>query len=139
MGGHFYCEAMAWLPDWKWKQQQAQKKGGSKGGKTWQKKPWSGGKTWQKKPWQKSFKGNDPKKTVWIGDIPQGATFKELKELGDQCGECKWAEVYKHKGKNTGAIGFASAAEAAAAISSLNGAMVGNVMISADSWDRKSK
>merc|ERR1712151_238593 len=124
-------------------QQQAHKKGG--GGKGWQQKQsWGkggGGKGWSGgggKGWQKK-KGNDPKKTVWIGDIPDGATFKELKELGDQCGGCKWAEVYKFKGKSTGAIGFATAEAAESAISSLNGALIGGTSITADSWERRKK
>merc|ERR1712151_908479 len=126
MGGAFLKKAMGWLPDWKWKQQ---KKGGGKG---WQKKTWGGNK------WKKTNRVNTSK-TIWIGNIPPGATFKELKELGDQVGGCKWAEVYKFKGKNTGAIGFASAEEAANAIPSLNGALIGGQSISADSWNRKSK
>merc|ERR1712187_646002 len=102
-----------WLPDWKWRQQ---KKGGGKG-------------------WKKQYKKTDPSKTVWIGDIPDGSTFKELKALGDQCGGCKWAE----KWKDTGAIGFASAEEAAAAVASLNGALIGGKAIVADAWEKKSK
>merc|ERR1711879_821277 len=103
--------------------QQKQSWGKGGGGKGWS---GGGGKGWQKK------KGNDPKKTVWIGDIPDGATFKELKELGDQCGGCKWAEVYTNKGKGTGAIGFASTEERDAAVFSLNGALIGKAMIQAD-------
>merc|ERR1711953_1099709 len=80
------------------------------GGGGWQKKSWSSGGGGG--GWKKGYKNDNgkvnPKLTVWVGDIPNGVTFKELKELGDQCGGCKWAEIYKWKGKNTGAIGFAS-------------------------------
>merc|ERR1712014_455300 len=104
--GRFFKDAMAWLPDWKWKQKK---------------------------------KGVDASKTVWIGEVPDGATFKELKALGDQVGGCKWAEVYKFKGKSTGAIGFASPAEAANAIPSLNSALIGGQAITADSWEKMTK
>merc|ERR1712061_603002 len=81
---------------------------------------------------------------LWVG----GGTVYSLvllpwispeKELGDQCGGCKWAEVYKFKGKTTGAIGFATAEDAASAISSLNGALIGGTSITADSWERGKK
>merc|ERR1712232_567133 len=108
-----------------------QKQGGGKGGGGggWKKPSWQNNKKWGKKK-----KGNDASKTIWVGNIPAGATFKELKELGDQCGGCKWAEVYKNKGKGTGAIGFASPEEAMAAIASLNGALIGGKSITADTW-----
>merc|ERR1712187_173841 len=117
--------------------------GGSKesGGGDWQKKKWGGGGGgWKQNKFGKN-KNNKvfPEKTIWVGDIPEGATFKELKALGDQCGGCKWAEVYKYKGKNTGAIAFASEAEAVVAISSLNGALIGGQVITVDAWDKKSK
>merc|ERR1711879_745951 len=94
---------------------------------------WSKGGGFKKK--SKIF----PEKTVWVGDLPDGCTLKELKELGDQCGDCKWAEVYKFKGKNTGAIGFASAEAALTAVGSLNGALIGGQSISCDSWEKMKK
>merc|ERR1712048_384460 len=105
----------------------------------WQPKKWGKGGGWKKSTWGNKKSKVDASKTVWVGDIPQGATFKELKALGDQCGACKWAEVYKFKGKNTGAIGFASADDAAAAIPSLNGALIGGKAITADSWEKAKK
>merc|ERR1711870_230992 len=105
----------------------------------WQPKQWGKGGGGKKNTWGKKKSNVDASKTIWVGDIPEGATFKELKALGDQCGGCKWAEVYKYKGKNTGAIAFASEAEALVAISSLNGAMIGGQVITVDAWDKKSK
>merc|ERR1712019_217510 len=102
-----------WLPDHIWKKQQ---KGNGKGGGGWKS---GGGGGWKKK----TNSVVNPKKTVWIGGIPDKATYKELKELGDQCGGCVWAEVYKNKGKGTGAIGFASEEARDTAVPSLNGAM----------------
>merc|ERR1711964_501496 len=100
---------MGWLPDWKWKQQQAQKKGGGKG-------------------WQKKSSVN-PKTTLWIGNIADGVTFKDLKAHCDQAGNCKWAEVYKNKGKGTGAVGYASADEAASAVPMLNGSLLNGMSL----------
>mmetsp|Transcript_6796 Transcript_6796/g.10969 ORF Transcript_6796/g.10969 Transcript_6796/m.10969 type:complete len:157 (-) Transcript_6796:41-511(-) len=156
---------MVWLPDWKWKQQQAQKKGGAtKGaskGEAWKpkwepKKPAWTPKTWTPKTWTPQFqkwggkggkggkgwrrrKGNDPNKTIWVGGLPDGATYQALKDHGAQAGETKWAECYKNKGKGTGAIGYATAEEAAAAVGLLNGSIFGGSQITADSWEKQQK
>jgi len=113
-------------------------KGGSKGSwdasSSWGgsgKGGWKGGKGGKGKGGS-SF--GDPAKLVWIGQVPEGATFKELLDLGKQVGTAKWAEV---KRGNTGVIAFATAEEATAAIGALNGFQLGVGQIIADAWASK--
>mmetsp|Transcript_93022 Transcript_93022/g.161693 ORF Transcript_93022/g.161693 Transcript_93022/m.161693 type:complete len:122 (+) Transcript_93022:75-440(+) len=120
---------MVWLPDWKWKQQQSAKKGKGGGG-SWSKGKGKGG------GWKKKSK-IDPKKTIWVGGLPEGITYEDLKSHGEQAGTAKWAEVYKGKGKGTGAIGYATAEEAATAVGLLNGSILGGSAIQADSWEKQ--
>ena len=95
----------------------------------------------QKSGWGKGFgKGGKGKrnnihgaKTVWIGGIAEGTQYKELLELGQTVGGAKWAEVWK----GTGAIGFGTEEEAAAAIPLLNGQVLGTSTIQADKWGTK--
>eukprot|EP00928_Gymnodinium_smaydae_P011352 TRINITY_DN141_c0_g4_i1.p1 TRINITY_DN141_c0_g4~~TRINITY_DN141_c0_g4_i1.p1 ORF type:complete len:132 (-),score=28.88 TRINITY_DN141_c0_g4_i1:85-480(-) len=84
-------------------------------------------------------KAVDTSKTIWVGNIPEGCTYSDLLTHAKQAGNAKWAEVYKHKGAGTGAIGFASAEEATQAIMALNGSMVGNSVIQCDAWARAKK
>merc|ERR1712129_384974 len=113
-----------WMPDWKWNQQQQQKKGGGKGGG---------------KGWGKPKKGNDPDKTLWVGNVAAGTTYQDLKAHCEQAGACKWAEVYKNKGKGTGAVGFSSQEEAQAAVPMLNGSLLNGTAIQVDSWEKQRK
>eukprot|EP00927_Polykrikos_kofoidii_P067478 TRINITY_DN62967_c0_g1_i1.p1 TRINITY_DN62967_c0_g1~~TRINITY_DN62967_c0_g1_i1.p1 ORF type:complete len:239 (+),score=39.48 TRINITY_DN62967_c0_g1_i1:109-825(+) len=76
---------------------------------------------------------SDPSRTVWVGDLPDGADYTDLLAVARRVGNAKWAEVLK----GTGAVGFATPEEAAAAVSSLDGATVGNRTISCDMWSRK--
>lgn len=129
----------------KWTGKQSPK-GGSKGGK--------GGKVVQvvyeyvpvwKPQFQKKGKGKGKKgkgkkadisKCVWINGVPEGTTFKDLMELGKQAGDCKWAEVLK---KGQGLLQFASADEVPAAVTSLQGAQIGDATIEADKWEKGEK
>merc|ERR1719443_2413192 len=77
----------------------------------------------------------DGTKAVWLGNLPEEATFQELMELGKQVGTPTWAEKKK---ANTGYILFKTAAEATSAITTLNGAYVGDNEIEADKWTGKS-
>mmetsp|Transcript_57248 Transcript_57248/g.149943 ORF Transcript_57248/g.149943 Transcript_57248/m.149943 type:complete len:237 (-) Transcript_57248:44-754(-) len=107
-------------------------KGGGGGGGTWQpqfEKSWDNGKGKGKG----KKKIQNPGKTVWIGQIPEGTEYPELLELAKSCGDAKWAEVWK----GTGAVGFATEDEAQAAIAQLNGAALGNGSILADKWGTK--
>merc|ERR1711862_115341 len=108
---------------------------GGGGGKSWS--PWQ--PMFEKQDWGKGwgkgfggFKGKgkgkkkqiDTTKTIWIGNVPEGTTYQELKAHGEQAGGAKWAEVFNNKGKGTGAIGYSSAEEAAAAVAILNGTVL---------------
>merc|ERR1712146_83712 len=96
-------------------------KGGGKGwsqggGGGWQKPQWSkgGGKGWRK---QSKI---DTSKTLWVGNIAAGVTFQSLKTHCEQAGPVLWAEVYQHKGKGTGALGYKTAQQAADALPTLS-------------------
>eukprot|EP00930_Biecheleria_cincta_P013173 TRINITY_DN1188_c0_g1_i1.p1 TRINITY_DN1188_c0_g1~~TRINITY_DN1188_c0_g1_i1.p1 ORF type:complete len:151 (-),score=41.48 TRINITY_DN1188_c0_g1_i1:420-872(-) len=79
----------------------------------------------------------DPSRKIWIGNIPEGAKWKDLQTLVDQQGgKSKWVEIFKGKGKGTGAVVYATAEEAAAAISALNGADLCGSSIVVDSWEK---
>merc|ERR1719437_168221 len=81
----------------------------------------------------------DPSKTIWVGNVPEGTIYQELKAHGESAGTAKWAEVFQNKGKGTGAIGYATEAEAAAAISMLNGTVVKGQAITTDTWSKQTK
>merc|ERR1719321_621940 len=59
-------------------------------------------------------------KKVWVGDIPDGVTNRELHEHFKDMG-AKWSESYGGKSKGTGGVAFQTAEEATNAISTLNG------------------
>merc|ERR1711948_253649 len=84
----------------------------------------------------KSFK-NDVK--VWIGNIPEDVTWKELQEHMDQAGKTKWVEVFTGKGKGTAAVAYSSTEEAAAAIAALNGSVLNDTAIVCDYWEKQPK
>merc|ERR1712187_376262 len=129
---------MVWMPDWMWHE-----KGGGKG---------KGGDSWSPPIWQPQFskgwgkgkgKGQkkkiDKDKTIWVGNLPTGVTFQELKTHGEQAGGAKWAEVFKFKGEGTGAIGYSSPEEASAAITILNGTVLNGSAIATDTWAKQAK
>merc|ERR1719238_2681572 len=70
-----------------------------------------------------------PEKAVWIGNLPEECTWKELNELGNQAGKCKWATTMRG---GTGALIFEDAAAAEKALGLLNGAQVVDNTIEAD-------
>mmetsp|Transcript_83811 Transcript_83811/g.179619 ORF Transcript_83811/g.179619 Transcript_83811/m.179619 type:complete len:151 (-) Transcript_83811:141-593(-) len=147
---------MVWMPDWMWAQ-----KGGGKGKGGWMppvwnpmfQKDWSGGKGWggmdggcwgKGGGWGKGKgKGKNKKvdatKTIWVGNLPEGVTYQELKTHGEQAGTAKWAEVFSYKGKGTGAIGYGTPEEAAAAIGILNGTILKGSAIMTDTWAKQEK
>merc|ERR1719399_1248494 len=86
----------------------------------------------------KSLRSFYPEKKVWIGNLPEGITYKELHEHMKASG-AKWVEVMKGAGKGTGGAGFATAEEATAAISALNGSMLNGSRIEVDVWTKKEK
>merc|ERR1719424_1072453 len=67
-----------------------------------------------------------PECKVWIGNIPESVGFKELQEHFNQAGKTKWCESFKKgAGKGTGGVSYGSAEDAANAISTLNGSILG--------------
>merc|ERR1712061_321808 len=127
-----------WIPDDQFYAMKAQQKGGGGGGGVWQphfqKQGWGNSKGGGK-GWGKNKKKTDPQKTVWVGGVPEGATYQELMELAKP-GGAKWAEVFDHKGKGTGAIGFPTPEEAQNAVVMLNGAMLNGSSLVFDRWEK---
>merc|ERR1719207_165194 len=77
-------------------------------------------------------------KKVWIGDIPDGVTNRELHEHFKEAG-AKWSESYGGKSKGTGGVAFKTAEEATNAISTLNGSVLKGANIQVDVWTKKEK
>mmetsp|Transcript_82678 Transcript_82678/g.143612 ORF Transcript_82678/g.143612 Transcript_82678/m.143612 type:complete len:134 (+) Transcript_82678:85-486(+) len=131
---------MVWLPDWKWKQQQAGKKGGKGGSKGWGKPSWS---SWKPRWGKGSKKGGglskDTSKRVWIGGIPEGTSWKALQEHMDSSGaKTTWIEVFK-KSAGMGAAAYKTAEDVAVAIAALNGSVLNGATIEVDSWEKQPK
>merc|ERR1719235_1129512 len=97
-----------------------------------------GGKGGKGKGKGKSLRSFYPEKKVWIGNLPEGVTYKELHEHMKQSG-AKWVEVMKGAGKGTGGAGYATVEEATAAISMMNGSVLNGAMIQVDVWTKKEK
>merc|ERR1740122_618746 len=95
---------------------------GGKGGK-------SGGKGFM-------VKAENADATVWLGNLPEGITFKEVQEHLNQAGKCKRAQVLK---KGTGFAWMSSAEEASNAILMLNGSVLNGSTIVVDAWTMKEK
>eukprot|EP00931_Biecheleriopsis_adriatica_P054984 TRINITY_DN3241_c0_g1_i1.p1 TRINITY_DN3241_c0_g1~~TRINITY_DN3241_c0_g1_i1.p1 ORF type:complete len:196 (-),score=66.93 TRINITY_DN3241_c0_g1_i1:146-733(-) len=80
----------------------------------------------------------DGSKTIWVGNLPPGSTYQELKSHAEVYGTSPvWAEAYQGKGQGTGAIGFKSPAEAQTAIATLNGSNFKGMAIQTDVWSKK--
>ena len=77
----------------------------------------------------------DADKTVWIGNVPEGATVEDLVELGNQVGECK--EARKMGKTGAGVLVVGTAEDATNAISLLAGAQIGDNVIETDVWEKK--
>merc|ERR1719215_420179 len=85
-----------------------------------------------------SHRNFKPDKKVWIGGLTESVTFKDLHEHMKAAG-AKWCEVFPGKGKGTGVACFASPEEATAAITTLNGSVLGEGTIQVDVWEGKPK
>merc|ERR1719324_2026907 len=77
-------------------------------------------------------------KKVWIGNLPESVTYKELHELVKPAG-AKWVEVFGGAGKGTGGAAFATAEEATSAISQFNGHVLNGSSLQVDVWTKKEK
>merc|ERR1740121_2472592 len=73
-------------------------------------------------------------KKVWIGGLPEGLTFEQLKE---HFPGSKFALVMRGKGAGTGGVGFETAEEATAAIQTKNGSVLAGATIEVDVWTKK--
>merc|ERR1719313_2199801 len=105
--------------------------GGKKGG--------GGGGKWSKgAPGKMSLSHFPADKKVWVGDIPDGVTNRDLHEHFKDAG-AKWSESWGGNSKGTGGVAFKTAEEATAAISSLNGSILKGTMIQVDVWTKKEK
>mmetsp|Transcript_72253 Transcript_72253/g.156120 ORF Transcript_72253/g.156120 Transcript_72253/m.156120 type:complete len:108 (+) Transcript_72253:95-418(+) len=90
-----------------------------------------GGKGKGKWRWQPPI---DPTLKIWIGNLPETATWKELQELGNECGKTKWVDVFKGKGAGTGMIAYTTAEEVTAAMEALKGKEIGGNALEVDVW-----
>lgn len=96
-------------------------------------KSWGGESSWGQKP-KTPVKAWGADKTVWIGGLAEGTTFKEILEMAKQVGDAKWAEML---GKSTAAVGFATPEAVPVAVSMLNGSSLGGNTLQADAWGNK--
>merc|ERR1719231_63145 len=76
----------------------------------------------------------DPSMKIWVGNIPEGSTWKELQEIGNTAGKTRWVEVFKGKGAGTGVIAYKSTEEVEAALGQLQGAALKGTAIQVDRW-----
>merc|ERR1719387_1875922 len=77
-------------------------------------------------------------KKVWIGNMADGTTSRELHDHFKEAG-AKWSEAYGGNSKGTGGVAFKTSEEATAAISSLNGSVLKGATIQVDVWTKKEK
>jgi len=73
-------------------------------------------------------------KKVWIGGIPEDATYQELQA---HFTGSKFATVMKGKGAGTGGVAFGTPEEATAAIQQFNGSTFKEATIQVDVWTKK--
>jgi len=71
----------------------------------------------------KKLKTLDNSLKVWVGGLTKAVTWKQLEEHFNQIGKCTWATVFP---KGTGCVAYETAEEAATAISTLNGSVLGD-------------
>lgn len=87
--------------------------------------------------WQgggKQMKDIDASLKVWVGNIPHSVEWKELQSHCAKVGKVKWAEIMR---KGSGCVAYASAEDAATAIATLNGSLLGGQAIQVDVWGNK--
>merc|ERR1711879_177318 len=87
----------------------------------------------------KRHRGFKLEEKVWIGNLPEGTTYKELQPHMKQAGNAKWVECFNGKGKGTGCACYATEAEVTAAIAALNGSLLNGQAIEVDVWTKKPK
>merc|ERR1711879_177163 len=150
MGAHFLllCQAlvrnMAWLPNYIWKKQKQQKKGGGKRwGGAWKSLTGKGGTGGRNK---KSIAGNQvkPEKKVWIGGLPVIDDPEKRKEASRHLqthfkmkgSDCKFAKIWPH---GVGVACFQTEEAAQSAIAEVSGTKFKGKTLDVDSWQKKEK
>merc|ERR1712187_834750 len=73
-------------------------------------------------------------RTVWIGNIPEGITWKEMQENFGGAGNCKRVEFTKN---GQGFALFETAEEAKKCISMFNGCDINGSKLEVDVWESK--
>mmetsp|Transcript_20317 Transcript_20317/g.45974 ORF Transcript_20317/g.45974 Transcript_20317/m.45974 type:complete len:140 (-) Transcript_20317:114-533(-) len=81
----------------------------------------------------------DASKKLWIGNIPEQATWKDLQTLVDQVVKSRWVEIFRGRGKGSACVVYGSSEEAEQAKASLNGADLCGSSIVVDAWEKGSK
>merc|ERR1712217_279063 len=82
----------------------------------------------------------DDAKKVWVGNLPTDkATWKDLNELFKTAGKVKWVEPLGKKKGGASCVVFNTAEEAATAIATLQGSVMGGNAIELDTWTKKEK
>ncbi|OLQ00117.1 hypothetical protein AK812_SmicGene17245 [Symbiodinium microadriaticum] len=54
----------------------------------------------------------DASKKLWIGNIPEQATWRDLQTLVDQVVKSRWVEIFRGRGKGTACVVYGSSEEA---------------------------
>ncbi|CAJ1451081.1 unnamed protein product, partial [Effrenium voratum] len=88
------------------------------------------------KGWGRRGPRIDPAMKIWIGNLPEDATWKDLQTIGNTAGATRWVEVFRGKGKGTGMIAYKTAEEVAAAMQSLPGQTINGQAIQVDAWQK---
>lgn len=78
-------------------------------------------------------------KKVWVGNLDESVTFRDLHSHFDGVGQGRFAVVMKGKGAGTGGLAFQTAEEAEEAIKKYNGTTLCGKEIEVDAWTRKEK
>jgi len=76
----------------------------------------------------------DPSLKCWIGNLPDGTSWKALQEHMNQAGKTTWVECFSGKGSGTAGVAFSTAEEVANAITMLNGSLLNGQAIMVDVW-----
>merc|ERR1712137_1484807 len=110
-------------------------------GKPIQKKGWIKGSSQSKSKGRgKVNKGGltkDPLKKVWVGNLPESVTWKDLQSHMNQAGKTSWIEVFSGSGVGTGAVAYRTAETATKAIELMNGTELGGASIICDVWVKR--
>merc|ERR1712157_715712 len=82
----------------------------------------------------------DAEKKVFVTNLPDDkATWKDLNELFKTVGKVKWVAPLGKRSKGESCVVFSTAEEAATAIATLQGSVIGGNAIELDAWTKKEK